>query len=68
MIAFIDRVLDLSARGHDNYDYKNVNLSYFSTKIDAINFIKNLEEDNYKCIELTQYLTRSTNVKKSVYL
>nr|WP_248285452.1 DNA/RNA helicase domain-containing protein [Staphylococcus lugdunensis] len=68
MIAFIDRVLDLSARGHDNYDYKNVNLSYFSTKIDAINFIKNLEEDNYKCIELTQYLTRSTNVKKRAYI
>lgn len=64
MIAFIDRVLDLSARGHKNYNYKNVNLTYFSSKEDAIEFIKKLEEEHYQCIELTQYLTRSTSVKK----
>lgn len=66
-IAFIDRVLDLSARGHDNYNYTNVNLTYFSKQIDAIKFIDNLVDDNYKCIELTEYLTRTTNVIKREY-
>ncbi|WP_337231440.1 DNA/RNA helicase domain-containing protein [Staphylococcus aureus] len=68
MIAFIDRILDLSARGHKNYNYKNINLTYFSTKEDAIEFIRKLEEEHYQCIELTQYLTRSTSVLKRKYI
>lgn len=53
MVALIDRILDLSAKDYENYNYKNVNLTYFSMKIDAKEFIKTLEEDNYKCIERT---------------
>lgn len=64
MIAFIDRVLDLSVRGHDNYDYKDIDVTYFSDKNKASIFIESLVEENYTCIELTEYVTKSSYVTK----
>ncbi|MDP4469173.1 ATP-binding protein [Staphylococcus hyicus] len=64
MIAFIDRVIDLTAKGHINYHYKNIDVSHFSDKYSASEFIETLVENNYMCIELTQYVTKSSSITK----
>lgn len=65
MGSFIKKFLDLKARGIQKYEYSKVTAEYFSTKKMAEKYIKSLvENENFVSIEVTDYTTKSTWVKK----
>ena len=59
-IAFIEKLLKTNVRNHHDYDYKNVNVSYFDSKETSRDYIENLYNNGYIIIELTEYITKTS--------
>ncbi|HBI1562037.1 TPA: DUF2075 domain-containing protein [Enterococcus faecalis] len=65
MGSFIKKFLDLRARGIQKYNYSKVTAEYFSTKKSAKKYIESLiDNEDFVSIEVTDYTTKSTGVKK----
>lgn len=64
LIAFIERLLKLNVNNQENYIYENIDVTYFQTNEQAVDYIDFLKIYGYESIELTEYITRTTNVKK----
>lgn len=65
MNSFIQKFLDLKAKRVQKYEYSKVTAEYFSTKQMAEKYIRSLvENENFVSIEVTDYTTKSTSVKK----
>lgn len=65
MESFIKKFLNLRAKKIQKFEYPKVNVVYFSNKKKAASYIKNLvNQELYVSIELTDYTTKSTAVKK----
>ena len=63
--SFIQKFLNLRAKGVQPYDYDKVDVVYFSSEASANQYIKNkVENDHYTSIELTEYVTKSTHSLK----
>ncbi|WP_026866259.1 DNA/RNA helicase domain-containing protein [Jeotgalicoccus marinus] len=63
-IAFIEKVLKTNVKHHEDYDYNNIDISYFNDKELAKDYILSLEKKEYVCIELTEYVTKSSGKVK----
>ncbi|MBF0753455.1 ATP-binding protein [Jeotgalicoccus nanhaiensis] len=63
-IAFIEKLLKTNVRHHHDYDYKDINVAYFDSKETSNDFIKELYENEYLSIELTEYITRTSGKTK----
>ncbi|WP_086315297.1 hypothetical protein A5821_002743 [Enterococcus sp. 7F3_DIV0205] len=62
MSSFIQKFLNLKAKGVQPFDYDNVNVVYFENKLDAGTYIEYMrQEENYVSIELTEYVTKTGN-------
>lgn len=62
---FIQKMLNYKKKNLEVVDFNNVSITYFRSKEDAIqysDFLKN--ESDYKLIEMNEYITASTRVKK----
>lgn len=67
MSSFISKFLDLKDRTAQPSNFKNVKAVYFSSKEMAKDYLENLVQNNgYKSIELTPYVTKSTYKTKRV--
>ena len=63
--TFIKKLFDLKARRLEPMEFPKVNAVYFTDVEDARKFIKNCEEvENYCCIEIAEYTTVVSRVKK----
>lgn len=63
--TFIKKLFDLKARGLDPMEFPKVNVVYFTEIGKAREFIRNCKTvENYCCIEIAEYTTVSTRVKK----
>lgn len=63
--TFIKKLFDLKARRLEPMEFPKVNVVYFTEVEDARKFIKNCEEvENYCCIEIAEYTTVVSRVKK----
>src|SRR5699024_5246330 len=47
-----------------HYIYENIDLTYFQETEQAVQYISFLKKHGYESIELTEYLTRTSKVKK----
>lgn len=63
-IAFIEKLLKSNVRYQQDYNYKNINVSYFDSNEKSSEFIKSLNDRGYKSIELTEYTTRTSGKRK----
>ncbi len=62
MSSFIQKFLNLKAKGVQPFDYDNVNAVYFENKSDAATYIEYMcRKESYVSIELTEYLTKTGN-------
>lgn len=65
MSSFIKKFLNLKAKGVDKCEYPKVKVEYFATNEMASKYIRSLvTNENYVSIELTDYTTKSTYVRK----
>lgn len=63
--TFIKKLFDLKARRLEPMEFPKVNVVYFTNVHDARKFIRGCEEvENYCCIEIAEYTTVSSRVKK----
>lgn len=63
--TFIKKLFDLKARHLEPMEFPKVNVVYFSNVCDAREFIRDCEKvDNYCCIEIAEYTTVASRVKK----
>lgn len=65
IISFIEKFSKLNVKHHYDYNYKDVEITYFDNKIEAESYIKEkIEKLGYVSIELTTYTTKTSNIKK----
>lgn len=65
MSSFIQKLLDLSAKGVEPFDYENVHVVYFDTKENASEYMINMQKEHgYTVIEPTEYVTRTMHTKE----
>lgn len=65
MSSFIQKLLNLSAKGVQPYDYENVHVVYFDTKERASEYMTNMQKEHgYTVIEPTEYVTRTMHTKE----
>lgn len=63
--TFIKKLFDLKARRLEPMEFPKVNVVYFKDICDAREFIRSCEEiENYCCIEIAEYTTVFSQVKK----
>lgn len=63
--TFIKKLFNLKARGLEPMEFPKVNVVYFANVCGAREFIRDCEKvDNYCCIEIAEYTTVSSKVKK----
>lgn len=63
--TFIKKLFDLKARRLEPMEFPKVNVVYFKDTCDAREFIRNCKEiENYCCIEIAEYTTVFSQVKK----